>query len=66
DGYTGVDIQQDDYLTIDTYARWHMDEHSTLQVNIDNLTDEKYITSLYEIGYYAAPRTYSLSYSYAF
>lgn len=66
DGYTSVNIKQDDYLVLDTYARWVVDEHSTLQVNIDNLTDEKYITSLYEIGYYAAPRTYSLSYSYAF
>jgi len=66
DSYTGVNIEQDDYLTLDTYARWRLDEHSTLQVNVDNLTDEKYITSLYEIGYYAAPRIYSLSYSYAF
>lgn len=66
DGYTGVNIKQNDYLTVDTYARWQVDEHSALQLNIDNLTDEKYISSLYEIGYYAAPRTYSLTYSYTF
>lgn len=66
DGYTGVNIRQSDYWVLNTFARWAIDHHSTLQLNVDNLTDKKYISSLYEIGYYAAPRTYSVSYSYAF
>jgi len=35
--------------------------------NLDNLTDEKYIPSLYwEQGYYAAPRSVSVSVGYRF
>lgn len=66
DGYTGVNIEQESYAVLDTYVRWNLDERSTVQINVDNLTDKKYITSLYEIGYYAAPRTYNLSYTYLF
>lgn len=66
DGYTGVNITQSDYWVLNTYARWAIDPHTAIQLNIDNLADKKYISSLYEIGYYAAPRTYRVSYSHAF
>lgn len=66
DAYTGVEVKQDSYLTLDAFLRWDVDAHSSVQLNVDNVTDEKYITSLFEIGYYAPPRIYSLSYTYRF
>ena len=35
-------------------------------VNADNLTDEKYITSLHNVGYYSAPAQYKLAMSIRF
>ncbi|WP_133039860.1 TonB-dependent receptor [Shewanella fodinae] len=40
--------------------------HTTLRLNVDNLTNEKYSSSLWEIGYYGAPREYKLSFDYRF
>jgi outer membrane receptor for ferric coprogen and ferric-rhodotorulic acid len=51
---------------VDAFLSWAVDDRSTLRLNINNLTNEKYITSLYEIGFYSAPATYKLSYSYGF
>ncbi len=31
-----------------------------VRANVYNLSDEKYITSLYQIGYCAAPRSYEV------
>jgi outer-membrane receptor for ferric coprogen and ferric-rhodotorulic acid len=41
-------------------------EKMTVRANLANLTDEKFITSLYQIGFYGAPRNYSVSLSYKF
>jgi outer-membrane receptor for ferric coprogen and ferric-rhodotorulic acid len=38
----------------------------SVRANLDNITDEKYITSLYQIGYYGASRNYSVSLNYKF
>jgi outer membrane receptor for ferric coprogen and ferric-rhodotorulic acid len=37
-----------------------------VKVNLNNLSDEKYITSLYSVGYYGAPRNVQASFRYAF
>lgn len=66
DGYSGITVKQDAYATVDAFVSWAVDDRSTLQLNVHNLTNEKYITSLYEIGFYAAPATYKLSYTYSF
>ncbi|WP_308368258.1 MULTISPECIES: TonB-dependent siderophore receptor [unclassified Microbulbifer] len=66
DSYTEVEIEQGAYLLLNAFARWDIDANSRLQLNVNNLTDEKYITSLYEIGYYGAPRNMAVSYQYTF
>ncbi|WP_416305604.1 TonB-dependent siderophore receptor [Neptunicella sp. SCSIO 80796] len=66
DSYTGYPVSQPAYAKLDAFATWDINEQSRLRLNIDNLTDEKYITSLWEIGFYAAPRQYKLSYQYSF
>ncbi|HYM87066.1 MAG TPA: hypothetical protein VET30_10060, partial [Pseudoxanthomonas sp.] len=54
-------------LSIDApSAFWDFLENATIRANAGNLTDEKYINTLYQIGYYGAPRHWSLSLEYRF
>lgn len=78
--YTGVDIKSEgveaevsgqlgDYVELlvgATFARWDVTDSAYLLVNLNNLTDKKYLTSLYEVGYYAAPRNGSVTVGYRF
>jgi outer membrane receptor for ferric coprogen and ferric-rhodotorulic acid len=66
DEYTGVRIRQDSYARLNAFAKWDITEQMDLRVNANNITDEKYITSLYQIGFYGAPRNYSVSVGYRF
>lgn len=66
DEYTTVRIRQDSYATLNAFARWNVTDKLNVRVNAGNLTDEKYITSLYQIGFYGAPRNYSASLNYRF
>lgn len=66
DGYTPVRIDQPAYATLNAFARWEVTRRADLQVNIHNLTDRKYLTSLYQVGYYAAPRNFEISLAYRF
>lgn len=59
-------VKQDAYLLVNAFARWDMSEALTIQANINNLTDEKYITSLKNVGYYGAPVEASLGVTYSF
>lgn len=55
-------IQQDAYALVNMMASYAINEQITITANINNLTDEKYLKSLYwEQGYYGAPRNYSLA-----
>ena len=42
------------------------DAHLYLRGNVNNIADQKYLTSLYEVGYYGAPRNYTMSFGYRF
>ncbi len=63
---TDFNIEQDAYLLVNAYARWLINDNTMIQANIKNLTDEKYINSLYNVGYYGAPLNGSISLSYSF
>jgi len=63
---TDYAIKQDSYLVVNAYARWNINEKLVAQANINNLTDEKYINSLYNIGYYGAPINGVVSLTYHF
>ena len=43
-----------------------MKPNATVRANVNNLTDRKYINSLYQVGYYGAPSNYTLSFNYRF
>ncbi|MEJ0038061.1 MAG: TonB-dependent receptor [Gammaproteobacteria bacterium] len=66
DSYTGFEVRQDAYAVLNAFARWDATEHMQVKVNVNNVSDEKYITSLYSIGYYGAPRNVQASFRYSF
>ncbi|MCF7220695.1 TonB-dependent siderophore receptor [Lysobacter sp. TLK-CK17T] len=60
-------INQDAYALLGLMARYDFAPQWSATVNLDNVTDEKYVPSLYwEQGYYGAPRHASLTLSYRF
>lgn len=60
-------IEQDAYAVVNLMASYDIDPHWTVSANLNNLTDEKYLTSLYwDQGYYAAPRNASMSVSWKY
>lgn len=66
DTASGGAVLQDSYAVLSAYATWNASDHLWLRVNADNLTDEKYVTSLYNVGYYAAPAQYRVTMGYRF
>ncbi|RSZ60555.1 TonB-dependent siderophore receptor [Massilia atriviolacea] len=56
----GIVTRQDSYATLGLLARYDINRNMTLAVNLNNVTDKKYLTSLYwSQAYYAAPRSAS-------
>lgn len=66
ESYTGYTVTQESYAKLNLFTAWELSDNATLRLNVDNLTNEKYISSLWEIGYYGAPREYKLSFDYRF
>ena len=58
-------LRQEAYTLVDLMARYEIDKHLSVSANLRNLTDEKYLASLYwgsyGQGYYGAPRNASVS-----
>ena len=59
-------VKQDSYLLVNAFARWNVTNKLAIQANINNVTDEKYITSLKNVGYYGAPIEASIGVTYRF
>lgn len=60
-------VQQDDYAVLDLMASIRVVDHVRAAINLRNVTDSKYLTSLYWTqGFYGAPRSVlgSISFSY--
>ncbi|MGO4379368.1 TonB-dependent siderophore receptor [Pseudoduganella sp. RAF19] len=63
----GVTIRQSSYATVGLMARYDIDKHFSVSANVNNLTDRKYLTSLYwSQAYYAAPRNASVTLSWKY
>ncbi|MBN1239758.1 MAG: TonB-dependent siderophore receptor [Gammaproteobacteria bacterium] len=55
-------IRQPSYAVLSAYMRYALSDRLDVAVNLDNLTDEKYLTSLYwDQAFYAAPRSGAVS-----
>ena len=59
-------IRQDSYTTLDLLGRWDVTEKLSMQVNVNNVTDEKYINTLLYAGNYSAQTNYSMTMGYRF
>lgn len=60
-------IEQDDYALVGLMASYDIDPNWAVSANLNNLTNEKYISSLYwEQGFYGAPRNASMSVSWKY
>ncbi|MEI6893469.1 MAG: TonB-dependent siderophore receptor [Colwellia sp.] len=59
-------VKQDAYFLVDAFARWNISDKLAIQANINNFTDEKYITSLANVGFYGAPVNGSVNVTYSF
>ncbi|MCB1755923.1 MAG: TonB-dependent siderophore receptor [Gammaproteobacteria bacterium] len=66
DDVTGTAIKQDAYVLLDGFVAYDISESASIKLNVKNITDEKYITSLYQVGYYGAPRSAYISLDYKF
>lgn len=66
ESYSQQTVRQGSYAVLNAFAAWDFAGNATLRANVGNLTDEKYINTLYQIGYYGAPRHYSVSLQYRF
>lgn len=60
------DINVTDYTVFDAMGRYDFDEHWRAQVNVSNLTDEKYVASCDYWCYYGESRSVISSLSYRF
>jgi outer membrane receptor for ferric coprogen and ferric-rhodotorulic acid len=59
-------VKQNSYLLVNAFARWDVSDNLSIQANINNITDEKYITSLKNIGFYGALTQGSVNVTYRF
>jgi outer membrane receptor for ferric coprogen and ferric-rhodotorulic acid len=60
-------IRQPGYALVDLMARYDITPHWSLSANLNNLTNKKYLTSLYwDQAYYGAPRTASVTIGWKF
>lgn len=67
DGVAGGTTRQDAYALLDLMARYEFTKHLSATLNVNNVTDEKYIPSLYwDQGYWAAPRNVSASFNWQY
>ena len=59
---TNGEVRQSAYTLVNFMARYDIDRQWSINANLNNVTDEKYIASLYwDQAYYAAPRNASIS-----
>jgi outer-membrane receptor for ferric coprogen and ferric-rhodotorulic acid len=70
DGFTSLgsaDAKQKAYAVVDLMASYDIDPNWSVSANLNNLTDEKYLTSLYWTqAYYGAPRNASMTVSWKY
>lgn len=57
-----VVIRQDAYALLNLMARYDINKHLSTSLNVNNVTNEKYLNSLYWTqAYYGAPRNFTVS-----
>jgi outer membrane receptor for ferric coprogen and ferric-rhodotorulic acid len=63
----GVETRQSSYALVDLMAQYKVDKHWTASLNLNNVMDEKYLTSLmWGQSFYGAPRNVNVSLSWKY
>jgi len=57
-------VRQDSYLLVNGFAAYALTPAATVRLNVDNLTDEKYLRTVQFGAIYGAPRQFSLALEY--
>lgn len=57
-------VRQDSYLLVNSFAAYELTKAATVRLNLDNLTDEKYLRTVQYGAIYGAPRQFSLALEY--
>lgn len=63
---TSAPVRQNSYTLLNAFVSWDITPDLTLRANVSNITDKKYIQSLYSVSYYGPPRQYALSLNWRF
>lgn len=63
---TSAPVRQSGYTLLNAFVAWDITPGLTLRANVNNITDKKYIQSLYSVSYYGPPRQYALSLNWRF
>jgi outer membrane receptor for ferric coprogen and ferric-rhodotorulic acid len=61
-----LSIRQGSYALLNLFGEWRANDHLAVRANFDNVANKKYIGSVYWVGYYGAPRNYSIGVDYRF
>lgn len=64
DVFKKLGVQQDSYVLVNSFAAYEMTDAATLRLNVDNLTDKKYLRTVQYGAIYGAPRQFSLTLEY--
>ena len=59
-------VRQNGYTLLNAFLAWEITPDVILRANVSNITDKKYINSLYSVSYYGPPRQYALSLNWRF
>ncbi|WP_221030725.1 TonB-dependent siderophore receptor [Actomonas aquatica] len=58
--------RQDSYLLVNAFAAYELNRKATVRLNVDNVTDEKYLRTVQYGAIYGAPRQFSVAFDYKF
>jgi TonB-dependent siderophore receptor len=64
DSFKENGARQDAYLIVNVFAAYELTKNATLRLNVDNLTDEKYLRTVQFGAIYGAPRQFSVALEY--
>jgi len=64
DVFKKLAVQQDSYVLVNSFAAYELTDAATLRLNVDNLTDKKYLRTVQFGAIYGAPRQFSVTLEY--
>ena len=63
---SGFTVRQDSYAVLNAFMGWEFLDNASVRLNVNNLFNEKYISTLRYSGFYGAPANYSVTLDWRF